>query len=156
MNIHLKQAKEPDEIEYAKKLFLEYAQSLNFDLCFQDFDKELESLPGKYTPPSGRLTLCYADDKPAGCIALRKIDEDTCEMKRLYVKPEYRGLKLGKKLSEYLLDEARKIGYKKMRLDTIAASMQHAFNLYKQMGFYEIKPYNYNPQPGVKYMEILL
>lgn len=156
MDIVLKQAESEKEIRISRELFLEYAHSLNFDLCFQDFDKELESLPGKYALPSGRLTLCYVDGIPAGCIALRNIDDDTCEMKRLYVKPDFRGLKLGMKLSQHLLKEAKKIGYKKMRLDTIASTMKHAFNLYEQMGFYEIEPYNYNPQPGVVYMEIEL
>ncbi len=109
MDIVLKQAESEKEIRISRELFLEYARSLSFNLCFQDFDKELESLPGKYALPSGRLTLCYVDGIPAGCIALRNIDDDTCEMKRLYVKPSYRGLKLGMKLSQHLLDEARKI-----------------------------------------------
>jgi ribosomal protein S18 acetylase RimI-like enzyme len=152
MEILFKQIENENETEIARQLFLEYARSLNFDLCFQDFDKELESLPGKYTPPSGRLILCYADDSLVGCIALRKIDDEVCEMKRLYVKPEYRGLNLGLKLVKHLFDEARDIGYKKMRLDTLPV-MDRAISLYKQQGFYEIEPYIFNPLPGVKYME---
>ncbi|RPI17313.1 MAG: GNAT family N-acetyltransferase [Ignavibacteriae bacterium] len=154
-NIIIKQANNDNEIKIIKQLFLEYANSLNFDLCFQDFDKEIEGLPGKYDLPAGRLLICYVDDTPAGCIALRKIDDEICEMKRLYVKPEFRGYKIGLKLVEYLLNEARNSGYKKMRLDTLPV-MDKAINLYKQFGFYEIEPYIFNPLPEAKYMERVL
>lgn len=147
------QAVTKEQIYVAKDLFLEYAKSLDFELCFQDFDKELSELPGVYVPPDGRLLLAQYDNKYAGCIALRKIEEGICEMKRLYVKPEFRGLEIGKNLAFRLVEEAKTIGYKKMRLDT-APSMQAAQKLYYSMGFKDIKPYRINPVPGVKYMEL--
>jgi ribosomal protein S18 acetylase RimI-like enzyme len=149
------QAVTKEQIKIAKNLFLEYAGSLDFELCFQDFDTELAELPGEYEAPDGRLFIAELDNKPAGCIALRKIDTNICEMKRLYVKPEYRELGIGKKLAYKLVEEARKIGYKKMRLDTVP-SMKTAQNLYYSMGFREIKPYRANPVPGALYMELTL
>jgi ribosomal protein S18 acetylase RimI-like enzyme len=142
-------------IKTAKELFIEYANSLNFELCFQDFDKELAGLPGFYAPPEGRLLLAELNSKVAGCIALRKLEEDICEMKRLYVKPDFRGNNIGKFLVEKLINEAKFIGYKKMRLDTVPA-MQTALILYKSKGFYEIKPYRLNPVPGAVYLELEL
>ncbi len=139
----------------ARELFLEYAESLDFELCFQDFDKELAELPGEYSPPEGRLFLAEHKNEPAGCIALRKIENNICEMKRLYVRPKFRELGIGKELAYKLVDEARKIGYKKMRLDTVPA-MQTAQKLYYQMGFVEIKPYRINPVKGTKFMELML
>jgi putative acetyltransferase len=149
------QAVTKQHIKAIKDLFLEYAKSLDFELCFQGFDKELDELPGKYSPPEGRLLLAEYKHMYAGCIALRKIGEGICEMKRLYVKPEFRGLHLGRKLADKLIEEAESIGYKKMRLDTVPA-MQTAQKLYTSIGFYEIKPYRHNPVPGAVFMEILL
>jgi ribosomal protein S18 acetylase RimI-like enzyme len=155
LNIIIKQVEKPDEIENVKQLFLEYAESLNFDLCFQNFDEELQQLPGRYSPPEGRLLIALNDNKPAGCAALRKHNEHTCEMKRLYVKPEFRHFGLGKILVDKLLDEAKMIGYKKMILDTVP-SMESARKIYESIGFKETKPYYYNPQPGTIFMSINL
>ncbi len=150
------QASTKEEIEIAKSLFIEYANWLEFDLCFQGFDKELAELPGKYSPPKGRLYLLKTDNKYAGCIALREIGEGISEMKRLYIKPEYRCRGFGIRMCKKLIAEAKLIGYKKMRLDTIGDKMKDALGLYKLLGFVEIEAYYKNPQPGVVYMELNL
>jgi len=150
--INIFQAFTAEHVQMTRDLFIEYANSLDIDLCFQNFDKELAGLPGDYSPPSGRLLLVEYEKKIAGCIALRKIDNRTCEMKRLYVKPEFRGLKIGKTLAEKIFEEARIIGYKKMRLDTLP-QMLEAINMYKSLGFKEIEPYRYNPEQGAMFME---
>ena len=144
-----------DQVSIVRELFLEYAKSLGFSLCFQDFDKELAGLPGEYAPPDGRLYIALDDKDPIGCIALRKLDEGICEMKRLYVKPSGRGKGLGKLLVQTVIDEAVKIGYKKMRLDTVP-KMKEAIDLYLKIGFKEIKPYRENPIEGALYMEMEL
>jgi len=144
----------PAQIEEARTLFLEYANSLNFSLCFQSFDEELQTLPGAYAPPDGRLLLAQGNGKTAGCVALRKIETDICEMRRLYVRPGYRGTGLGKKLVEELIVEARKIGYTRMRLDTVGESMKDAVALYRRLGFKDIAPYREYPLDGVLYMEL--
>ena len=150
--IKLIKAKTDKEILTIRKLFFEYAKSLDFELCFQDFDKELDGLPGEYTDPGGMILLARTDGKVAGCAALRKINTETCEMKRLYVRPEFRGKKIGLLLAEKIIEEAKKIGYRKMRLDT-TPQMKEAILLYKSLGFREIKPYRYNPIEGAIYME---
>lgn len=150
------QATSPEQIEEARALFLEYANSLSFDLCFQSFDEELKNLPGAYAAPSGRLLLALSRERTAGCVALRKLEDHACEMKRLYVRPAYRGLGLGKKLVERLIADAREIGYTGIRLDTIGSSMKDAVELYRRMGFREIAPYRENPVPGALYMELCL
>jgi ribosomal protein S18 acetylase RimI-like enzyme len=144
-----------ENIEIVKKLFLEYASSLGFNLCFQNFDRELEDLPGDYSPPKGCLLLAIYDEKVVGCVALRPITDTICEMKRLYVKPEFRGKGIGRKLATEIIEEARKIGYKYMRLDTIP-SMKEAISLYYSLGFKEIDPYRYNPIEGAMFMELKL
>ena len=144
-----------EQLASIKELFIEYAKSLGFSLCFQDFDKELAGLPGEYAPPDGRLILALDDTDAIGCIALRKLDEGICEMKRLYVKPSGRGKGLGKLLVQTVIDEAVKIGYKKMRLDTVP-KMKEAIDLYLKIGFKEIKPYRENPIEGALYMEMEL
>jgi putative acetyltransferase len=150
------QAALPEHIEQTRALFLEYADSLGFSLCFQSFDEELKNLPGAYAVPSGRLLLALYEQQAAGCVALRNLEANICEMKRLYVRPAYRGKGLGRILVEGVIAEARAIGYERMRLDTIASSMKDAVELYRRMGFEEIAPYRANPIEGALYMELLL
>lgn len=142
-------------IAEVSRMFLEYASSLDFDLCFQNFDQELRELPGEYARPSGRLILALYDGMPVGCVALRRLEEGICEMKRLYVKPPYRGKGIGRELAEKIISEAKSIGYRKMRLDTIS-TMIEATTLYKSLGFREIGPYRPNPIEGARYFELIL
>jgi ribosomal protein S18 acetylase RimI-like enzyme len=142
-------------IEEIKRLFIEYSQSLGVDLDFQNFEKELNTLPGKYVPPAGALILALVDGRAAGCIALRKVDDDICEMKRLYVRNDYRGLGIGNKLISMIIEEASKLNYSYMRLDTLP-TMRKAQELYKSYGFYDIEPYVYNPVIGIKFLELNL
>ncbi len=143
-----------DDMDVVNELFLEYGNSLDFELCFQDFDTELSTLPGAYAPPLGGLLLAHVDGAPAGVIAFRPLDDLTCEMKRLYVRPAYRGLALGRKLVEAVLQEARQAGYGAMRLDTIGDTMKAARALYVALGFHRIPRYYENPIPGALYYEI--
>ena len=131
------QAESPEQVEQARQLFLEYGESLGFSLCFQSFDKELAGLPGDYAPPDGRLLLAEHEGKIAGCVALHKLSDGVCEMKRLYVRPEFRGKALGRALAERVIQEARAIGYGHMRLDTIVGQMDAAIALYRELGFRE-------------------
>ena len=154
------QAENESQIAQTRELFREYAASLGVDLCFQDFDRELATLPGKYAPPEGRLLLAHAADAGhdaalAGCVALRKIAPGICEMKRLYVRPEFRGKGLGRKLVDAVIAEARAIGYTHMRLDTLPA-MREAQTLYAALGFREIPAYCENPVPGSRFLELAL
>jgi len=139
----------------AKKLFEAYARSLDFDLEFQGFDQELARFPGDYAPPRGAVLLATLDDEVVGCVALRPLEGDTCEMKRLYVTPEGRGHGVGRRLVAEIVDEARRIGYAAMRLDTVP-SMQAARRLYAAFGFEPIEAYRYNPIPGTSFMELKL
>jgi ribosomal protein S18 acetylase RimI-like enzyme len=145
----------PDHIETAKALFREYQRAIKIDLCFQSFDNEVATLPGEYAPPSGRLYLCVLGESIAGCVALRRIDERTCEMKRLYVRPAFRGHHLGRILASKLIEDAQSIGYRSIRLDTLPF-MTEAIALYKSLGFSQIEPYRDNPHPGALYMELVL
>jgi putative acetyltransferase len=151
-----KQAKTPAHISQARELFLEYAQSLGFSLCFQNFDKELATLPGDYAPPDGRLLLAEYKGQLAACVALHKLEDDICEMKRLYLRPQFRGKGLGRALADRIITEARQIGYRRMRLDTVEPVMKDAVAMYRRLGFQEIAPYCENPIAGALYMELLL
>ena len=148
------QAQSPEEIEIARGLFREYAAGLKIDLCFQNFDQEVDGLPGDYAPPLGRLLLAIEGEQIAGCIALRPFGDDDCEMKRLYVRPEFRGQGLGKKLVTTLIEAARQIGYERMLLDTLPGKMDEAIALYKLLGFRKIAPYYNNPVQGALFMEL--
>lgn len=140
-------------VEEARRLFREYEQWLGVDLCFQSFEEELKNLPGKYAAPTGRLFLAAIDGKTAGCIALRKLGDGICEMKRLYVREEFRKTGLGRKLIEAVIEAAREIGYEKMRLDTLPEKMPKAVALYNAYGFYEIPPYYENPHRETLFLE---
>lgn len=157
--LRLVQAESAEEVTQARLLFEEYARWLKLDLCFQNFGAELDGLPGRYAPPRGRLLLAFddADDGgPIGCVALRELDQETCEMKRLYVRPEMRGKRLGRLLAESIIAEARAIGYRRMLLDTLPERMSEAVRMYRAMGFQSVEPYYHNPTDGVLYMELPL
>jgi putative acetyltransferase len=139
----------------ARQLFTEYAENLGVDLCFQGFQEELDGLPGAYAPPDDRLLLAGDGDRAIGCVAIRKLGEGICEMKRLYVKPGNRGQGLGRRLAEAVIAEARAIGYKKMRLDSLT-SLTEAAGLYRSLGFIEISAYRFNPLPEAVFMELSL
>jgi putative acetyltransferase len=142
-----------DQIAIARRLFREYEASLGIELTFQGFAQEVAGLPGAYIPPAGRLFLATDGAEPAGCVALRPLGDGICEMKRLYVRPTARGARLGRRLTETVLREARAIGYARMRLDTLP-SMKEAFALYQTLGFREIAPYCENPIAGARFMEL--
>jgi putative acetyltransferase len=152
----LTQAESSTQIAQARELFLEYAESLGFSLCFQNFDKELASLPGDYAPPEGRLLLAEYEGQLAGCVALHKLGPGICEMKRLYLRPTVRGKGLGRILAAHIIAEARQIGYQRMRLDTVEPVMKDAVAMYRKLGFREIAPYCDNPISGALYMELIL
>jgi GNAT superfamily N-acetyltransferase len=149
----IRQVRGEGEIDIARALFREYEAELNIDLCFQGFEQELAGLPGGYAPPTGRLLLAWIEDRPAGCAALRKIEEDICEMKRLYLRPPFRRGGKGRLLTQALIREARAIGYQRMRLDTLP-SMKSAIELYRTLGFRPIPAYRHNPVEGALYLEL--
>jgi putative acetyltransferase len=155
-SLQLTQTSSAAQIDAARTLFLEYAQSLDFDLSFQGFEEELAGLPGDYAAPEGRLLLAEAGGQLQGCVALHRYAEGICEMKRLFVRPEFRGTGLGRKLVLATIEEARAIGYRRMRLDTIGASMGSAIALYRSLGFVEIPSYRDNPIPSALYLELSL
>ncbi|HSB76594.1 MAG TPA: GNAT family N-acetyltransferase [Terriglobales bacterium] len=138
----------------ARTLFQEYGASLGFSLCFQGFEQELAGLPGEYAPPQGRLLLARVGGDPAGCVALHGLEPGVCEMKRLYVRPSYRGSGIGRALLNTVVAEARAIGYGRMRLDTVEPIMQDAVRMYRAYGFREIAAYRPNPMEGALYMEL--
>jgi putative acetyltransferase len=154
--VSFSQVETPIQVTQARELFLEYAQSLGFSLCFQNFDKELADLPGDYAPPAGRLLLAEFDGQLAGCVALHKLEPGICEMKRLYLRPLFRGKGLGRAIADRIISEARQIGYQRMRLDTVEPVMKDAVGMYRRLGFKEIAPYCNNPMPGTLYMELQL
>lgn len=143
------------DVETARMLFREYEKGLGIDLSFQDFEKELAELPGDYAPPGGRLLLARIEDRAAGCVALRPLKGDACEMKRLFARPGFRGRGLGRALVDRVIEEARSIGYRRMRLDTLPA-MKKAIALYRTLGFRETAPYRTNPIAGALYLELEL
>jgi putative acetyltransferase len=151
------QAETAAEVATARELIEEYAAWLEFKLCFQGFEDEMRSLPGKYAPPAGRLLLALWDGEHAGVIALRPLDEPgLCEMKRLYVRPEFRGHRIGRLLAEHVIREAAEIGYLRMRLDTVAGKMDPAIAMYRELGFKETDPYYQTPVGHTLFMELAL
>jgi len=150
------QAESAAQVAQARELFLEYAESLGMNLCFQNFEQELADLLGSYAPPEGRLLLAEYAGQLAGCVALHKWEADICEMKRLYLRPAFRGRGLGRVLAETIIAEARRVGYQRMRLDTIEPIMKDAVEMYRKLGFQEIAAYRPNPIAGAMYMELQL
>ena len=143
------------DLDVVRGLFNDYAAALGVDLCFQGFERELAELPGDYAPPQGRLLLAWDSDEAVGCVALRRLEDGACEMKRLYVRRTSRGSGLGRRMAEALIAEARAIGYARMRLDTLP-SMGEAIALYRSLGFEPIAPYRVNPVPGALFLELAL
>ena len=152
--LRITQATSHGDLDQARELFKEYETSLGISLCFQNFADELANLPGDYAPPRGRLLLAWEFDQLVGCVALRPVGPTTCEMKRLFLRPAYRSRGLGRVLVEAIIEEARKIGYTHMRLDTISDRMGRAIELYKSIGFVEIEPYYHTPVDTTKFMEL--
>ena len=148
-------ATSPALVAEARALIEEYSRGIGFSLDFQDFARELESLPGEYAPPRGALFLARIGARYAGCVGLRPLDEVTCEMKRLFVRPEFRDRGIGALLARHLVAEGRRLGYRRMRLDTVP-SMTAALGLYRRLGFREIPAYRYNPMSGAVYLELEL
>ena len=145
-----------DQIAKARQLFREYSAWLGIDLCFQNFEKELAELPGDYVPPNGRLLLAYDNGELVGCVALRKIGDGSCEMKRLFVRDRFRGKGIGRLLIGTIIRNAKEIGYERMLLDTLPPRMNDAIALYRSIGFKEIAPYYDNPVEGAIFMELRL
>jgi len=155
----IREALAASQVAEAKQLFEEYAHSLGFSLCFQGFDQELAGLPGDYAPPHGRLLLAHVDGKLAGCVAVHGYGEPADgigEIKRLFVRPEFRGKRVGKALMDAVLEAARALGYRRLRLDTVTGKMDKAIAMYREYGFREIPSYRANPMDGVIFMELEL
>lgn len=158
-NIALGVPSAPGDLAAVRALFIAYAKALDVDLCFQNFDAELSGLPGEYSAPRGALLLARVDGVPAGCCAIRPLDSadyaGACEMKRLYVRPEFRGLGLGRRLAETILELAQQANYDCVLLDTLD-DMESARALYEDLGFESIPPYYYNPIAGAHYLKVNL
>ena len=155
MSLIVLHATTSDHIAGARELFSEYASSLNVDLSFQGFERELTELPGEYSEPEGCILLAFLDSALVGCVALRPLTSGVCEMKRMYVRPAFRGRGIGLALARDVIAEARKRGYKRMRLDSLPA-MAEAQGLYRSLGFMEIGAYRLNPIQGAVFMELKL
>ncbi len=153
---HIRPAETAYDIAAVKALFLEYAEAMDFDLCFQDFEAEMAAFPGSYAPPGGALLLAVLDGAPVGAVGLRDLGEDICEMKRLYLRPAARGTGFGRALAEAIIAAGRRLGYRAMRLDTIAGHHDRALAIYRELGFREIPPYYVNPIRGAIYLELRL
>ena len=151
--IRVVEASASADLKVARDLIREYARSLDIDLEFQDFEGELASFPGVYAPPSGRILLARVRGRPAGVVALRAQPDGSCEMKRLYVRPRFRGRGIGRRLAEEIVGRAVRLGYRTMRLDTLA-SMEAALGLYHELGFRDIAPYRFNPIAGARFLEL--
>lgn len=151
--LKMEKAEGDKDYEKAKTLFKEYAESLSYTLDIHGFQKEIENLPGEYAPPDGFILLAYIKDDLAGCVALKRLKEDTCEMLRMFVRPDFRQRGIGRAMAEKTIDEARKIGYKKMWLDMVE-SMKHALGLYQSMGFVKIKPFREKSRGNAVFLEL--
>lgn len=149
----IRQAASADEVAEVRALFVEYEKSVGVDLCFQGFAAEVQGLPGEYAPPRGRLFIAHDGREAAGCIALRPLDGNTCEMKRLYVRPGFRSAGVGARLVERVIVEARRLGYERMYLDTLP-SMEAAQRLYERLGFKDVPPYRSNPVPEARFLAL--
>jgi ribosomal protein S18 acetylase RimI-like enzyme len=157
MDLAIVNAETAEQTAAARELMVEYAQTLGFELCFQNFDQEMRALPGKYAPPAGRLLLAYSSGAAAGVVAMRPLDDPgVCEMKRLYVRPAFRGLSLGRALAERLIAEAAAAGYTRMRLDTVPGKMDSAIALYRELGFRQIDAYYPTPVRETLFLELEL
>jgi ribosomal protein S18 acetylase RimI-like enzyme len=153
--MRIREVSSQSDLNEAKRLFVAYAESLGIGLCFQNFHRELAELPGAYSPPAGCLLLADFDGVVGGCVALRPLQNQTCEMKRLYLAPEFRGTGAGRALSIAVLEKAKSLGYAAIRLDTLP-SMMNAIELYRSLGFQQIEPYYENPVPGALFLECKL
>jgi GNAT superfamily N-acetyltransferase len=147
-------AEKPAEISSVRDLLLEYWESRKLEFTYFNFDREIANLPGDYSPPTGKLLLASCRGEAAGCVALRRLDREICEMKRMYLREKFRGRGFGRALADAIIAEARRIGYRKMRLDTIGPTMREALQMYLRMGFQEIPPYRHNPLPGAAFLEL--
>jgi len=152
----IEQTETAADIERVRELFRAYADWLNVDLCFQGFEEELEGLPGVYAPPRGRLLIARTNGEIAGCVGLRPLEDNICEMKRLWVEPGFEGQGIGRRLAEAIVDAGRDLGYKAMRLDTVPGRLKAAGHLYETLGFQEIPDYYHNPMEGVVMFELAL
>lgn len=155
-DVALVEARTPEDLAQVRRLFRAYADWLGIDLGFQGFEHELAELPGTYAPPAGRLVIARVGGEVVGCVGLRPLEPDVCEMKRLWVEPGFGGYGLGRALTERIVELAREIGYQRMRLDTFPERMPAAQHLYASLGFREIPPYYHNPYDGVMMLELEL
>ena len=153
MAIVIRSARFPADLDQVRGLFREYADRLGVDLSFQDFDREMATLPGEYVPPGGATLIAEIDGAVAGCVALRALEDGACEMKRLFARPFFRGHGVGSALARAVIAEARRRGYARMRLDTLP-SMREAIALYERLGFRDIAPYRHNPIAGTRFLEL--